>query len=207
LGDIPDQPLHFLMQIKLAEVAPFDAGKILPKSGMVWFFILWEHEDDELTLYILFRKGTVRGLRPKEAPDDLPEEQRDRGLELIPCLEWTVPSREDTNLDEEITQPHLGFWTDIQTRVAQAQGFENPRGPESVHRMLGHPQLLQTPGLADGTKLLLQVESDAPQPLRGQYPQTGMIWGDCGRVYFRIGDKELREQRFDEKPWMTLEMC
>jgi hypothetical protein len=42
--------------------------------------------------------------------------------------------------------------------------------------------------------------------VRGRYPNTGMTWGDCGRVYFLLSEEELRSHRL-ERPWPSVEMC
>jgi hypothetical protein len=76
-----------------------------------------------------------------------------------------------------------------------------------VHRLLGHPKLIQSPGLADGTRLLLQADSDASRVGRGKHPETGMMWGDSGRLYYLIGEEQLKAHRLTEKPWVTMEMC
>src|SRR5262249_30764927 len=148
----------------------------------------WDSDD----AFIVYSKSVGR-LRRLTVPDDLPADQRYRPLELKPCVEWTVPSIEDAGLPPDVLDPerplytqgfqHYGFFEDVENLVAQAQGFDdNKKGSGVVHRLLGHPQLIQSPGLADGTKLLLQVDSDG----RGKVPKTGMMWGDSGRLYYLI---------------------
>ena len=44
-------------------------------------------------------------------------------------------------------------------------------------------------------RLLLQVDSDE---------QTGMMWGDMGRLYFMIHKDDLQYRRFD-KVWQILQ--
>jgi hypothetical protein len=80
-------------------------------------------------------------------------------------------------LGEELVVEHLGLWDTLEERVAEVQGF----GPyyEPKHRLLGHPQLIQGPGLEEGTRLLFQVDSDCIFFDKG-YPRTGMMWGDAG---------------------------
>jgi uncharacterized protein YwqG len=201
----PDKPLSFLMQINLAEVASFDHAKVLPSSGMLWVFFHWEEEwqEGEETSYVLYAPGPMRKLRRLEPPDDLPGSKCYRGLALVPSLEWTVPSPADTGLDEGLVNEHLGFWDELEQRVSQAQGF----GPhyEPRHRLLGHPQLIQSPGLADGTRLLLQVDSDCHLRDKG-CPETGMTWGDAGRIYFLIDEGELKAHQF-VRASPSVEMC
>jgi len=203
----PNEVLPFLLQINLAEVAAMDVHKALPPTGMLSFYFLWEESglDEEDVPYITFTKDLSSGLRRSAVPPDLRADRLFRGLELLPCLEWTVPAPADCGLEEEVVNKHLRLWNDLAGRVAEAQGLKDPNSAPT-HRLLGHPQFIQSPGLAEGTRLLLQVDSDPPQRLRGQYPETGMTWGDCGRIYYLIGEEELRTHHFD-KPWATLEMC
>jgi uncharacterized protein YwqG len=210
-------PLQFILQVNLAEVERFDVAKVLPTKGLLSFFFAWDEDGDpgdEVT-YILL--SGPDGLRRVEAPDDLPAEQRYRPLELKPAVEWTIPSIEDAGLPGEMLDPsrsvyfqnfqHFDFWEEVEELVAKAQGFEdNKKNTGVVHRLLGHPQLIQSPGLADGTELLLQVDSDASSSGHGTAPETGMMWGDCGRLYYLIGDAELSAHRLAEKPWVLVEM-
>jgi uncharacterized protein YwqG len=195
------------MQINLAEVAPFDVAGVLPQSGMLWFFFLMDDESDEFNVSYIRFDAEVGRLERRKAPRDLEKRWRFRANELLPRLEWTVPSPDDCGVDEELVNEHLSLWPDLEDRVAQVQGLEEMRGIAPTHRLLGHPQLIQSPGLAEGTRLLLQVDSDAPRPVRSQYPETGMLWGDCGRVYYLINEQELREHRLAEKPWAMVETC
>jgi uncharacterized protein YwqG len=209
-----NNPLQFILQVDLAEVAPFDVVKALPKKGLLSFFFYWQPgEWDSDEAFIVFTKA-VGGLRRLTAPDDLPADQRYRPLQLKPFVEWTAPSIEDAGLPPEVLDPdqplytqnfqHYGFFEGVEDLMAKAQGFEdNKKASGVVHRLLGHPQLIQSPGLADGTKLLLQVDSDG----RGKAPATGMMWGDSGRLYYLISDNELKSPRLAATPWVLVEMC
>ena len=97
---------------------------------------------------------------------------------------------------------------------------------ETTHRMLGHPDQVQgemqlecqlasngiyvgTPkgyadprrtaleAGADDWRLLLQIDSD---------DNLGVMWGDCGRVYFWIKEQDLKRQDFDNV-WLVLQCC
>lgn len=98
-------------------------------------------------------------------------------------------------------------------------------GPH-LHRLLGHPDLIQNDlhldcqlashGLncSDGSaydaperaiyepgarnwQLLLQIDSDE---------NAGMLWGDCGMLYFMIPTDELERQNFSAV-WMIFQCC
>jgi uncharacterized protein YwqG len=204
----PNDPFRFILQVNLAEVAPFDVAGVLPKSGLLSFFyyaIPDEFPGD--VAYIIHTEP--KNLRRLRWPGDLPDKRRYQPLALKPCLEWTVPSIEDSGFDADevdVDFPHFDFFRAVGDRVAEVQGLTSPHdGSAIVHRLLGHPQLIHSPGLADGTKLLLQVDSDAPEFRGPGLPRTGMMWGDCGRIYYLTSDDELKAHQLAEKPWVLWE--
>jgi uncharacterized protein YwqG len=102
--------------------------------------------------------------------------------------------------------------------------FEAENEGSIIHKILGHPNQVQgdmqlecqlvSNGLYCGDsagyqdpkrkvlektagewRLLLQIDSDE---------DTGMMWGDSGRIYYWIRDEDLRSKRFD-KVWMVLQ--
>jgi uncharacterized protein YwqG len=189
-----DEPLWFLMQINLAEVASADAANLLPKAGMLYFFFHWhnaDEPDEPDASFVLFHRDDERGLQRVEAPADLHWAGNFRGFDLLPYLEWTVPDCDDTNY-------HLRLWDNLKAPVAEVQGLEATWGPTPVYRMLGYPELLQAPELAEGMELLLQVSSDCGAGFTevGPYPETGMMWGDRGRIYYIISETDLKSQYF-----------
>ncbi|HEY7153494.1 MAG TPA: YwqG family protein [Gemmataceae bacterium] len=190
-----DEPLWFLMQVNLAEVAATDVATLLPKAGMLYFFFHWHAADEPEapdTGLVLFHKGGELPLRRVEAPTDMHSAAHFRGVNLMPHLEWTVPPLCD------YTNCHLGFWDNLDYRVTEIQGFDDGWGPAPVHRMLGHPEFLQSNRLAEREVLLLQVSSDCPSGISGvgPYPETGMMWGDVGRIYYIISEADLKTQHF-----------
>jgi uncharacterized protein YwqG len=213
-GDEPEDwgdgnnPFRFVMQVNLAEVAPFDVGNVLPKAGLLSYFYFNDPDQWPGDIAHVIQSET-KNLRRLRWPRDLPKNRRYRPLLLKPRLEWTVPSIEDAGFESEAVDsdfPYFDFFEAVVEKVSEAQGISNPRdGSEVVHRLLGHPQLIQSPGLADGTRLLLQVDSDPPGFRGADLPRTGMTWGDCGRIFYLIGDNELKSQRLAEKPWVLWE--
>jgi hypothetical protein len=190
-----DEPLWFLMQINLAEVAPINVAKLLPTSGMLYFFFHWHPEDEPAAPdagFVLFHKDCEQTLQRVEAPADMHSGGHFRGFDLVPHLEWTVSDREDDHTD------HLDFLDTLVKRVAEVQGLDFSWGPIPVYRMLGHPEIIQLWNLNEGEQLLLQVSSDCPSGFTevGPYPETGMMWGDAGRIYYLISDDDLKSQYF-----------
>jgi uncharacterized protein YwqG len=204
----PDESLQFLMQINLHQVAPFDLEQELPTAGMLYFFFDWdaEYHGEGDTAYVLLVPEAA-DLRRLEFPPDLPRKQQYQGLDLLPCLEWTIPSMADMGLSGyDAIMTHSDFWEDVFEGVANAQGVQPANeGSAVVHRLLGHPNFIQTPGIADGTRLLLQVDSDPGSRYEG-VPRTGMMWGDSGRIYHILSEEKLRSHSF-ESVEAFVEMC
>ncbi|HWG42106.1 MAG TPA: YwqG family protein [Gemmataceae bacterium] len=196
-----DEPLWFLMQINLAEVAFADLAKVLPKVGILYFFYHWHNaaDDDPAAWLVLFHKDAEQGLRQVKAPADLHSTGHFRGFNLLPRLEWMVPDCDNTNY-------HLGIWDNLKEPVAEVQGLEASWGPTPIYRMLGYPEFLQADGLGEGDILLLQVSSDCQAGITevGPYPETGMRWGDHGRIYYIINEADLKARYFGNL-WAQLE--
>src|SRR5262245_40738955 len=80
-----DEPLWFLMQINLAEVAFADVANDLPKAGMLYFFFHWHPADRPSAPdagFVLFHEDCEQGLRRTEAPADMHSGGRFRGFEV-----------------------------------------------------------------------------------------------------------------------------
>jgi uncharacterized protein YwqG len=208
------QPLAFLLQVNLTEVRPYDLDRHLPACGMLYFFYLDVIErfclsprPDEI-IRVLFIPDN-KELRRVSAPANLPPDCVYRGFTLSPRLEWTIPEPFDlwkAEIEQKDIESQLEQWSDLidcpslQTEAAELQGFAPHSEPK--HRLLGHPQLIQS--FCTGARLLLQVDSDYTwrDP---RLPQTGMMWGDAGRIFFYISQEDLAEHRF-ETVWANEEM-
>jgi uncharacterized protein YwqG len=198
-----DEPLWFLMQVNLAELASTNVANLLPKAGMLYFFFHWHSADEpdaEDAGLVLFHGGGTRRLLCVQAPADMHTIGQFRGYDVTPHLEWTLPPLCNS------TNCHLNFWDNLDYLVYKAQGFDDGWGPAPVHRMLGHPEFLQADGLSEGDVLLLQVSSDCPAGIEGvePYPETGMMWGDVGRIYYGISEADLKARQFGNV-WAVLE--
>jgi uncharacterized protein YwqG len=206
------EPLAFLLQVNLAEVAPFDLEGVLPTSGMLHFFYLDAMSRFGLypaygeVIRVLYSPQTGARLRRAAPPHNLPPQEVYRGFALSPHLEWTVPLwgdlEESAGLgdllrpDDYASMDHLG---DLAKEVADLQGLGPWYRPK--HRMLGYPDFIQSDGCGPGDwKLLLQVDSDprffVPPCDDADRPGPGMMWGDAGNVYYGIAESDLAARNF-----------
>lgn len=202
-----DKPYAFLAQVDLSEVRPFDLEQLLPTDGVLQFFYLdfgWHDVSwPEGRGVVRYHPQSAAELRPANLPSDLDSRRVFRSFPLVPEQEWTVPAHAELELEEKVPTGALDFWTDVREEVAQCQGLKSER--VSRHRMLGYAEFIQSPGMAEETRLLMQIDSD---PVRGQEsePCTGMTWGDAGTVYFFMDESDL-ETREWEQAWAEIEMC
>jgi hypothetical protein len=192
-------PMWFVLQVDLAEAAPWDVEGLLPKEGLLSVFVNWEEGYFDESPYLLVHIFPPAGppLRRLGFPDDLPAAGRFHEVALEAWPEWTIPSPEDSGEEPWFESPHLHLWrSEIDRQVFEIQG--NPTRMASTHRLLGHPQLIQSPGVAAGTRLFLQVDSDDPWP-NSTASKTGMRWGGgYGRLYAMLNEADLLAGRWGE---------
>jgi uncharacterized protein YwqG len=204
------EPLAFLVQVNLAEVAPFDVGGQLPASGLLHFFYLdamirfGPYPVYEEVIHVHYTPQEGARLRCLASPHNLPPQEVYRGFALSPHLEWTAPPWGD--LEEALKQPEIeagiDHWAELTEEVAEVQGFGPWYRPK--HRMLGYPDFIQADRCGPGAwKLLLQVDSDSRLD-NEDYPRFGMMWGDAGRIYYGIESGDLTACNFGVV-WATFE--
>jgi uncharacterized protein YwqG len=189
------EPMPFILQVNLADAAPFDVEGVLPKTGLLSFFFFTEDEDsgeDGIVLYFPELTGLKKQAR---WPKDLPEETRYRDVPLAARVEWTLPDRSG------LSNRYLEGFFDVLRRVEQAQGIDAGQGDS--FQLLGNPQFVQSYDLRKGQSLLLQISPDYSDEGDGC---TGMAWGDGGSVYFIMKTADLKAAAFDQVS-VILDMC
>jgi uncharacterized protein YwqG len=143
-----DKPLGFLAQINLEEVAPFDVEELLPKSGLLSFFIsfdeekqVWGDADQRQGWQTFFWKN--QSLQCSEFPASgqpiLP------AISINPAVSWTLPfvSEEEVAVyfdeesvlfcGEEDNLDYMEFYDDFCEKLSDS------------HRIGGWPSTLQDP--------------------------------------------------------------
>ena len=204
------RPLGFVAQFNLAEVRPFDDQNVLPSTGMLYFFYdasgktYGEHPEDRSGWKVLYYEGDAL----KRVEIDLPETARFRSCAVEFSSEVTLPLRPEIfGYSANWTQTEHDAY---ETLMASELGIH--------HRLLGHADAIQDDMhvqaclLANGQPLntppteeilrqslewvlLFQCDTDA---------NTGMLWGNNGRLYFWIYQQALKNCEFDHT-WMILQ--
>jgi len=215
------KPLAFLCQIDLSEIPDACDRQGLPASGMLYFFYNQEQETwgfdpkDEGSWRVVY--APAPGEAPRTAPAGLAEEYiyKERPVALTPVE--TYPDWQDDRIGSlHLTDKQFDQYTEVCADVF---------GKSHAHHLFGHPSPVQgndmdlqcqlvSQGLYCGDSsgyqsprakeieagradwiLLFQLDSD---------DDAGMMWGDCGMLYFWIRKQDLKECRFD-KCWMILQ--
>lgn len=217
-------PLALLAQLRLQDCASYDHERLLPHSGILYFFYNAEDQkwgfdpQDRGNWRVIYYDGDSSGLSRSFLSANLPEGSRFRTCKIALANEMTLPSWQS----EAIRRLNLS--DDEWKRYADFPGAGCIEGTP-VHRLLGHPEQIQgdmqlecqlvsnglyagdssgykdprAAMLKDGAadwQLLLQIDSDEDN--------LGTMWGDVGRVYFWIRQQELRSRDFSNV-WLILQ--
>lgn len=235
LGGLPDlpaetvwpdndgEPLSFIAQLNLAEAHAFDAGGLLPESGLLSFFYdavsqeAWGFDPADHGSFAVIYSPPSAPLVRREAPAALDSEGAFFPVALTMASEptfvpWESSTTEALGMNFEAALEYASIFTD--------DGSDQVL----VHRLLGHPDPIQGDmqlecqlasngiycGDASGYqdpratalrrdagdwRLLLQIDSDE---------DAGMMWGDVGRIYYWIRAEDLH-QRDWERSWLVLQ--
>lgn len=212
-----DKPLAFIAQLNLKEISPLDSDRLLPESGILYFFYRTEQDawgfdpKDKDKFRVIYYDGTIDKLQRQEPPKSLPKRGQFSPNEVRFAQEVSLPSWQ-SDLLNFLTQEEQDKFIDI---------FESG---ENINKILGYADEVQgemelecelvTNGLycgdqtgykdsrreeleknKDDWRLLLQVDSN---------DEAGMMWGDVGRIYFWIKKIDLQKKRF-ENAWFILQ--
>lgn len=175
------RPMAMLAQIDLAEAAPYlDIDEPVPREGLLSLFVDPGALDAPGSWQLLFTQARV-ALTRLSLPPELAGEDRLSAAQVIFERETSWPTWDSAALVA------LGLsWPQIQAYGDAADFFED----RPIHRMLGHPTLLQLePRDADPELcLLLQIDTD---------DAIAWMWGDVGCLYIWIARGDLAASRFD----------
>lgn len=211
-------PQEFLLQLRLEDVADYDLGSVLPKTGILYFFCAtwkralgWDETDGDCWKVFHYDGDPSRLERRWVAPTG-----SDWTDQILTCLriefehQWTLPD----NNDPEPFKPFedlSGDFDDPETEYARYLkllkliGQERAEDGDPIHRLLGLPQIVQfgrmvsqnhVPGYDREWSLLLQLDTEDVYDTRLPNAVT-VHWQLSGRGYFYIPIQALAERNFD----------
>lgn len=201
--DEQGRPLSFLFQINCAEVAPFDEKTQLPEQGLLAFYFQLDDDIDrdhmERYARVLYFDASSAMLSQADFPESLPEEYRaqEHGVKIY--RKDSYPDFEDflySNLNN--TSFEYDQWDNYDAAREQLEPEFSEEDPGLIATSLGYARLVQGSIIDDfdTNVLLFQINSDEENP-------EGLMFGDCGVLYFYISRDDLYERRFDR---ITFEM-
>jgi uncharacterized protein YwqG len=236
LGGVPDLPTgtawpewkglpqSFIAQIRLDDVSQYGTEKVLPQSGMLWFFYdaqqqtFGEDPADRGGWQVLYTDGDLNTLHRAPAPTALPATSQYHACLLSFASELTLSQQPRLEI------PELDWSDDDQKKYESVLSSFSSQAEHACratphHRMLGNPDTIQddmrlecqlaSNGVTDiddpraaalskgamGWLLLLQIDTD---------DTIGMRWGNTGMLYFWIKSADLQTQHFDAS-WFVLQ--
>ncbi len=188
-----NEPLLFLAQINLEEVAPLDVQKELPSTGLLSFFYgIEEGPCENLHQVFWFNEQPLHRI----------------GSPTTPVVETCIMSFA-VDVDRGDAFEELE-WEDFQLLLESEKSEPDYVAAQAVHpvpsllKLLGHPDpvfggihvsrwdqynnLIEPEPQKGDYQLLLQVDSD---------DTLDVMWCDNGLLYFLIRKEDLAAQRFD----------
>jgi uncharacterized protein YwqG len=210
-----ERPLGFIAQINLSEI-PVISGSLVPAKGLLSFFYddqVWGFDPNDKDGFKVFYFAETASLKRIKTPV---VEIKKRLFGLFPQRTQTPKIYQSCRFEPKViaTLPEdvdvIGLPED-----AEDDYFEMLEDMEGHHRLLGHCEPIQNPmeiecelvtngfycgdssGYKEASKfeetskqwrLLLQIDSDIKH--------TDMMWGDAGRLYYWIKEKDLESGNF-----------
>ncbi len=228
-GGVPDLPknvewfkekngksLSFIAQLNLSEIKNLESSISLPKKGIIYFFYSSEQESwgsdyndkDKIKVYY---SNDLNNLEKKQIPSDFSEFGIYKSCELTFSNSYSLPSgdndfvskelnREEKDIYDLITYPQVnhkifGYSNNIQGAMEQECELVSKGLHYEDYRAFDSQKKEEFERKEKEWKLLLQIDSDN---------KTEMMWGDSGRLYFWIKQKDLENLDFD-KAWFILQ--
>ncbi|MCE9564399.1 MAG: DUF1963 domain-containing protein [Planctomycetes bacterium] len=175
-------PLSFLAQFNLAELAASPACRELPAMGMLSIFAHYDEDEGNDD----FPKGSWKLLYfpdPSKLTRHLPPEVSFQSCRLSFTEFLAVPDADSPWFKE------LGFDIDSDAGYRERRAYRDQFVGDPCHRVLGYPVSIQNDSLGKKTmRHLLTLDTD---------DTAGWGWGDGGSLYFTMSEGDLKAHRFD----------
>ncbi len=221
-----DKPLTFVAQINLSEIK----HELLPNEGMLYFFYdleAWGFDPDDAGFIKVIYENSLAELQPVRLPEmEVPVLFGLKTKKLTPHTfqerrikfynGYSIPSSEDKRLakfleDDKVCDAYCDAKEKL-TPTVQMFGYPNPVQGDMMQmecQLVTHgiycgdasgyekPRALELAPGQDDWVLLFQL---------GEDPETDMLWGDAGFIYYWIRRQDLQDGHF-HKAWLILQCC
>ena len=223
-------PLSFLAQINLEEVNSFDKDKLLPSTGMLYFF--YELETEEWG-YELKNKGCAKVFYYEDTSNfeliDFPKDMKDYCQ--VPEFKVTFkanisyPSYEDFDIIHNGGKEVADNYEDFQDAYFDIYN-KHMESFDSYTKLLGHPEVIQNPMEEECEAVTRGFDMGGMESYPKQYQKEirsaskdwillfqmdtvetsnyELMFGDSGHIYFWIKKEDLANKNF-ENIWLILQ--
>lgn len=220
--DYMGMPMSFLGQLCMDDIAPHDMDDLLPKTGLFAFFYDkdedWASSEDQgkpIGCRVLYMTQENNQLQRRPFPDDLPKMNHFHECSLafshcqvLPMLDGEASVGVDPTDEQYMNVLAQLRWSTLTGDIAESC-FD---GEHAIHALLGYTMPVQSLSLGDDSREWVRLMSN--DPLSADAPllegenwhllcafdtdeNTGMQWGDAGKLFFFITDEDLRQRCFD----------
>mgnify|MGYP001012211850 CR=1 FL=1 len=216
--DDTGKPLSFIAQFNMSDLQPYDKSGMLPASGILYFFYTsmqeaWGddiHDRDMFRVY--YYDGPEKDLDRRAPPSGMDAAFIYDACGLTFKASVCLPYLEKYYLMQKMTKEELKRYSEAVRNEMYAQSIKLLGYADGLEEMEVRCELIaqgksayhipegddpaELAKQADGWTLLFQADSDERE--------SGMMWGDGGRLYFWIKTEDLENKRFD-RCWMILQ--
>ena len=195
------RPLSFLLQVDLAAVARFPfAAAALPTRGLLLFFYdpeqeTWGFDPKDKGSWLVHHEPDTAAVEPRKPPESMPDSGLYAEIPLDAVEVETLTPDEEPDEDEAHRHQLLGHPGIIQDEMYLQCEMVTSGLYTGDATAYGDPRVDGMKARAGRWRLLAQIDGD---------DDAGMMWGDCGRLYFWITDEALARRAFHEC-WMILQ--
>jgi len=201
-------PLTFLARLSLDEIQAGLSVPWLPVSGDLLFFYdginqLWGFDPQDKGSWAVLHLAGLPAQGMTDSPAVTPGAllpRRSAGFRWIDVLpSFESEAVRGLKLSNEELDEYIGFTEAryLQGPKHQLAGVPNPIQGDTMElecQLASHGVEALTPGSADW-RLLLQFDTD---------DDLGVMWGDCGRLYFWVREGDARASDFSNC-WLILQ--
>lgn len=217
--------LQFLVQIRCEEAGALDATGMLPRSGYLWFFYdvdeqPWGFDPKDRGGWAVRYADVGAGALTRAEDGGDAEQASEEVCALSLRAAFSLPQDVEGRTGIELTDEEGDAVTELPDGATE-EGEGSPL-VSAGHRLLGYPMPVQGDEMeeecetASGPRvparsgreyheemlkriarwrLLMQVDTD---------DEAGVMWGDCGMLYFWIPEESLAARRFEDV-WLVLQ--
>ncbi|MGD9580836.1 MAG: YwqG family protein [Vampirovibrionia bacterium] len=213
------RPLSFLAQINLNDTKDLDIEKLLPESGMLYFFydteeMPWGINKKDKSSWKIYYIKEIDNLIKTHHPDYKNNDYYYEACKVIFNNYLSLPGYENISFDRSIK-------LNDEDEESYIEYIIDPLKQNTYTCLLGYPITIQNDEMEiECAKINLETKPSKSKEYKKEIQKASkewillfqldsetnakMMWGDCGKLYFWIKKEELKNKNFDNV-WMILQ--